>query len=104
VSDADISLFGAIVSRSRDLLNIKYPDVEFHVLLWGYSDNDAFVSLHDDLMEKGITVHSVSDILPEYETNSGLYQLDADDTHPNALAHEIIALYVADKVIAVPEE
>ena len=104
VSDADISLFVAIVSRSRDLLKVKYPAVEFHVLLWGYSENENFVSLHDALMEKGITVHSVSDILPEYETNPGLYQIDADDTHPNALAHEIIALYVADKIIAVPEE
>jgi hypothetical protein len=100
ITDSDVRLYGAIVGRSRDLLLSRFPDAEFHVLLWGYREDETFRSVRKALIKRGLIVHAVSDILPDFEEHPERYQLDRLDTHPNALAHDSIARYVADEILA----
>jgi hypothetical protein len=102
-SAADLKLYLAVVRRFRDLLQVKYPDAEFHVLLWvhhGYSS--AVATLKTDLESITPHVHVVDDILPEYATHPERYELHPLDELPNALAYDLLAGFVADSVMGSP--
>lgn len=95
----DISLTIGIVETSKKIFETRYPGSEFHVIFWdeqGERNNEEFLA---GMKRKGIRVHLVSNILPDYYTNISKYQLSEYDGHSNQLANKIIAEYVSSKII-----
>jgi hypothetical protein len=99
-SPAELPLYLAIVRQSRDRLMADYPGAEFHVLLW---DHPEFFKGDTGIVWQGLQrltpyAHRVSSILPDYETARTRYQLHERNRHPNALANERLAVYLADRL------
>jgi hypothetical protein len=100
-----INLFIEIVNKSRQMLKARHPGCRFHVISWDdnqYGDNPEVLQ---KLKERGIRVHLLSDILPDFNLNDrySKYRISIYDPHPNALANEKIAEYVAGKIIGNEE-
>ena len=95
-----VRFYLTIIGEARNLASTKYPDVEFHVLLWDEDGVDSR-SIVEGLEDRGIAVHLMSRILPEYRADgfNPSYQLHQHDGHPNAFANELIAQYVMDEIL-----
>jgi hypothetical protein len=94
-----VQLYAGIVVRAQQLVHERYPQAEFHVLLWGYPGTDSFERVRGALASRDIKVHPVIDILPYYANEPQRYELHPQDTHPNALAHDEIARYMAEEIL-----
>jgi hypothetical protein len=92
----DIELFLGIVDKARRVFEARYPGSEFRVLFWDYSNNDNYSKVIRGLNKRGVRVDLVSQILPDI--NSNAYTI-GEDPHPNRSAYEIIAEYVANKIV-----
>jgi hypothetical protein len=99
ITPDDIRLYVAIVTRARDVAAARFPEAQFHVLLWGWRGEETFDAIRDGLQKANITVHQINDILPRYTDNPASYELSPHDRHPTAQAHELIADYVATHII-----
>jgi len=95
-----IELYLEIINEARRAALAYYPAAEFHVLLWD-EDNADNRAIREGLRERGITVHLMSDILPNYRADdlNEDYRIHVRDPHPNALANELIAQYLIGKVL-----
>ena len=99
LNEKDLRLFIEIISQSQKLLKEQYPIIEFHVIYWDDKTtkfNNFFI---DALKNKGIHIHLISQILPDYLSNKSQYLLSKYDNHPNYIAYQKIAQYVLDKII-----
>jgi hypothetical protein len=99
----NIDLFAAIVSASRDTIETRYEDCEFHVILWGPSATGSDTIL-ETLNKHGIRVHQVGDILPQRSKRRMEYRVSENDNHPSAVADDLIAEYVVNTIIGTKEE
>jgi hypothetical protein len=95
-----IDLYVGIIDEARRVARTGFPSAEFHVLWWD-EDNLDNRTTREGLRDKGITVHLMSDILPNYEPDdlNQIYRIHERDPHPNALANELIAQYVVSQVL-----
>ena len=99
INKNDLNLFIEIIGQSQKLLKEQYPDMEFHVIYWN-NKTDKFNNLFiEDLKNKGIHVHLISQILPDYSTSKSRYLLCKYDSHPNYIAYQYIAQYVVNRII-----
>ncbi|HUN54982.1 MAG TPA: hypothetical protein VMU29_07500 [Smithella sp.] len=99
INKKDLKLFIEIIGQSQKLLKEQYPKMEFHVIYWD-DKTDRFNNFFiDALKNKGIPVHLVSQILPDYPGNPSRYLLSQYDKHPNVIAYQDIAQYVVDKIV-----
>ena len=55
--------------------------------------------MYEELAKKGVRVHHIKEVLPDYDEQSQRYIISEHDPHPNALANEAVAKYVVDKII-----
>jgi hypothetical protein len=99
----DINLYLSIIDEARRVARAKFPAAEFHVLLWD-EDNLDNRTISDGLRRRGIDVHLMSGILPNYEPDdlNVTYRIHERDPHPNALANELIARYVVGEILPQP--
>jgi hypothetical protein len=99
-SKEDIELYLRIIEEARRMARKEFPSVEFHVLWWDENNLDNR-RIREGLRQRGITVHLMSDILPNYRTDAlnMQYRLHRYDAHPNALANALIADYLVDEVL-----
>jgi hypothetical protein len=98
---SDMYLYLEVVDAARrDFLN-RYPGATFHVIIWDFdSDEPQYMALEEGLRKRGMELHRVSRILPDFDEYSPKYRIDPKyDVHPNPLAYEIIAKYVAKKIL-----
>jgi len=101
--DTDLSIFLAVVVRSKELLTDQYPGLQFQIILWPYWDEaeiPLYEKVRDGLAKTGIPLHLVEDILPDYKTNPKKYWLSPGDRHPNALANRLVADYVLKNTLS----
>jgi hypothetical protein len=99
ITDHDIQLFLEIVDDSRSKLVKKFPEVEFHVILWDKSPDDlTYLKVRDGFNQKSIQFHLVSDMLPGYSEDKTKYEI-IYDRHPNTIAYQLIAEYVVKNII-----
>ncbi|NPU84366.1 MAG: hypothetical protein HPY65_07740 [Syntrophaceae bacterium] len=89
----DIDLTVKIVARSRDLVKQKWPDARFVVLYWPV-DSETSTRLEEGFRRAGMTVHRVTEAIPDWRLLHVKYSIPHDG-HPNALAHNMIAEYLA---------
>jgi hypothetical protein len=102
ITDYDIQLFLEIVNASRRKLVEKFPEVEFHVILWDKKPDDkTYLKIKNGFESLSIKYHLVSDMLPDYFENIEKYQISTYDRHPNPLAHQLIAEYVVNNIIGM---
>jgi hypothetical protein len=96
----DIALYIAIVARARDLARSRFPCAMFHVLFWD-SEAKQSEAILDDLGALGLNLYLISAILPEYDgsADDSVYMTHPRDRHPSALAHELIADFVVQKIL-----
>ena len=94
---SEFELFHGIVAASRDYVERRWPGAEFHVLLWNkpWKDDSEY---WEGLERRGIRVHPISEILPNYPEDRKLYGIP-NDGHPNLLANEHIARYVVREIL-----
>jgi hypothetical protein len=99
----DIDLLVRIIDESRNTVRSDFPSAKFHVLWWD-EDNLDNQTIRDGFKERGITVHLMSDILPNYRPDdvNRQYRLHERDMHPNATAVELIAQYVVREILGEP--
>lgn len=87
----------AILNKSRQLLKEKYNTDRFIILIWnGFEDDDKII---EKLKANHFEYYLMSDILPDYGYYSTKYHIE-HDWHPNKIANEIIAKFLAQKVSA----
>jgi len=99
IFSGNLELLVAIVDRSRRLIERRWPEAEFHVILWNERFEIRNLRLGRALSGEGFRVHRISDILPGYLADRDRYRLGMGDRHPNALAHAMIADYIVGEVL-----
>jgi len=90
----NINLFIEMVSASRRIMETRYPESEFHVIIWNNKESE----LSKKLEQKGMRVHYIRNILIDYPEKRSKYMFKHDG-HPNSLANKMIAEYVVNKII-----
>jgi hypothetical protein len=99
INKDDIRLMIAIIDASKTILENSYPSCEFHVVFWNTQTDWMGEKILSGLKRKGIKVHLIIDILPDYYKEKSKYVLHEFDTHPNQLANKIIAEYISSKIL-----
>jgi hypothetical protein len=100
VDAQDVALFGGIVGEARQLIETTYPGAQFHVLLWDYDDDQQVVEqVQQELAHRGVQVSAISGILPDFPAARARYEISQYDRHPNAMAHSLIADFVAHRLV-----
>lgn len=94
------ALLAAIVDASRERVETRWPGSEFHVILWNERIQWKSQMLEKALVARNLSIHRVSEIIPDYFDDKNKYRIHEDDHHPNALAHERIADYIVREVLA----
>lgn len=108
----DLDLYFTILSQARDFLSQKY-NTELIVILWDNDMHAEFLDKYDEaiktfLSNNHIHFYTLSEIIPDYpkdleRVKNGdfehfAYRISRWDTHPNALANELIAKFLAHKI------
>ncbi len=77
INDQDIDLFLRIVDLSRKIVESRYQGAEFHIIFWDFSSGEEplEVTLIAGLRARGITVHPISTILPDYQDHEARFEL-----------------------------
>ena len=87
---SEIPLYLAIMNRARGLL--EDHGVRFIVVFWDKGQLAQIIV--KKLRENGFEVVRVSEVIPDFESNPGKYQLSPFDDHPSATANQLIADYL----------
>jgi len=97
----NVDLFLGVVDAAKSTFENRYAGASFHVIFWDTQDCPAerCREILEGLSKRNIRVHLISNILPDYKENELKYTIGYGDRHPSALAHELIARYVVDRVL-----
>lgn len=98
----DLDLFTAVVGVARDEVEHRYPGCRFQMVFWDDPIDDLTSSIIDRMEVMGITLHRVSEILPDWKNKPEKYWLHPRDPHPNAWANALIARYLR-QIVVTPE-
>jgi len=99
VTHRDIELLVAVTDASRNWIERRYPGSQFHMLFWDERQDLNSAEIVAQLRKKEITLHLVSEILPDFHDDELKYVISIHDRHPNQSAHMRIAEYVSNKII-----
>jgi hypothetical protein len=99
--ETEAETFAAIVDAARRRFETEFEGAELRVLFWGEPSPQSR-DLVERLERRGLVVYSVADILPGFAANPRRYNLPGD-VHPNAEAYDLVARFLAERVIADPE-
>jgi hypothetical protein len=101
VTEDDIHLYLAMVRRSRDLLSVQYPDIQFRVILrpdHSGAERSTYEKMREGFLEMGFPLDLAEDILPGYKANEAPFILSPADPHPNAQANRLMARYILNQI------
>jgi hypothetical protein len=93
----DISRYAAIVARSRDIFEKRYPGARFHVYFWAQrheKDNDDIL---EALAKSQLEVTLVPEVLPNYQNKLASYLYE--DGHPTPWGHQQFANYLSHRAL-----
>jgi hypothetical protein len=107
MSDAeDLRLFTAVVRQSRDTVAQKYPEAQFHVLMWPVPGGLAveFIErrIRQALERDGVVVHTLRQHMPAIDQDPARYYIPYD-LHPSAEAHSFAARYVVESILTTKQ-
>lgn len=89
------NLFIAILKKSKKIFKEKYRTNRFIIIYWDWNPSDA--EFGEKIKKNSMDTYFISDILPEYWNNQTIYHIKYDN-HPNKLANEKIADFLAKKL------
>ncbi len=96
---SDVERYLAILKKSQQTIETRYPGAAFHVILWDWQDGSWITrAIQEDLTTRSVQLHRISEILPDFHTAAEKYRISRDG-HPNALAHREIAQYILREII-----
>jgi hypothetical protein len=104
LQQTEIETFAAILEKSKHLLELKYPGIEFHVLFWNIREGDYSETFSNEILKtlirRGLKTHQIASLIkPEdYSDTARGYKIP-HDVHPTALSYRIIADYVVKEII-----
>jgi hypothetical protein len=106
-TEKEIDLYFAIVREAYGKLRRRWPNAELHVISWDihghYANGQA--RFHRGVASVGATIHLIDDILPGYTKNPLKYGLHEFDLHPNAMALNMVASYLVDRLgLSAPDK
>jgi len=100
INEKDINLFLGIVARSRNIIETRYPECEFNVIIWDSNSPKQSETVWEGLSAIGIRVHRVSNIIPDLYQNQTMYRIAPPyEPHPNLRTYELLADYVVSEII-----
>ena len=101
-TEGDVELYFAIVKEAFSRFEHQWPKAELHVIVWDLRDSYANgqARFHSGFETMRTQIHFIDDILPGYTKNPVRYQLHRFDRHPNPMAHEMVASYLAERVLS----
>jgi hypothetical protein len=101
-TEADITLYFAIVREAFRLFEYHWPNAELHVISWDIHNFFAHgrERFHQGLQTVHAQVHFIDEILPGYEQDPTKYGIHPRDLHPNARAHHLVASYLSEQVLS----
>lgn len=107
-----INLYFAIVKKMQDELLAQYG-VPLHIVLWDYDMHAQFLDKYDEVLKANfrkikVPFYSLSEMIEDYpkdlervkngDFDNLKYRVSRWDTHPNALANQKIAEFLAQKI------
>lgn len=102
-----LKLAKAVIVEAMSKLKESYPGIRTHFISYRVASWDDFELSSDDLLRfedqlrlAGITPLPLEAIIPQYRSASRNYILDPLDTHPNPLAHRLIAEFILREIKA----
>jgi hypothetical protein len=102
---SDVTLFVAMVKKSQTILKKKYPESEFHVIFYNRTLVPLDSIMITALQKSGITVHKITDIVPDYYTALPKYCVSfPTEQHPNGILNKKIADYIVNKIVPMPKD
>ena len=108
----EINLYFNIVKELDKTLKEKFG-TPLHIVLWDYNIHDQFLDKYDKTLKEnfakmGVKFWSLSEMIEDYtqdfervkrgDYDNFKYRVSRWDTHPNALANEKIAEFLAEKI------
>lgn len=108
----EIGLYFVIVKRIQDELKAQYG-VPLYIVLWDYDMHAQFLDKYDTTLkanfrQMGVPFYALSEMIEDYpqdlervkrgDYDNFKYRVSRWDTHPNALANEKIAEFLATKI------
>jgi len=100
----ETSKYFAMIEKSKFLLSSKFSESEFTLLFWDKNNLSSEVDkmnsdlINQHLIDSNLNFYFVSDIIPNYQTNSGLYTVSPFDKHPNKYINKNIAEFISIKL------
>jgi hypothetical protein len=98
-NEADLALLIGVVQEAERFTRARYPDSEFHVILWDVGEDPRERRIATALAKAKIPVHLLSSAIPDFAADWKQYVLSPYDLHPNPLLHERLAEYVVRRVL-----
>lgn len=100
----DLELYLAVLERTKFLVDSRYPDARFHVLIWPdeQEQRPKIALMASRLAAVGFVVHNGIDAVPEISANPERFRLSPHDQHPNPQGHRLAAQYVASAILGLP--
>jgi hypothetical protein len=101
----DVDKYVKIVDKARRILESSYPGIEFHVIFWDEAGTEPSEYIIRNFVDKGITVHLISDIFPYYDYSTMKYSLGQEymvndvTWHINGRGYGRIAEYIASRIV-----
>ena len=108
----EINLYFAIVKKMQEELKAQYG-VPLYIVLWDYDMHAQFLDKYDAALKTNfkqmkVPFYTLSEMIADYpqdlervkrgDFDNFKYRVSRWDTHPNALANEKIAEFLADKI------
>lgn len=83
--NSNMDRYLAIIEKARTIFETRYPGSELYIILWDDPkfSNISVSLIHKSLLERGIKVFLVSDMLPDFRNNPEPYRLNPNDRHPS---------------------
>lgn len=92
----DVDLLHRIVARSRQLLNERYPGLEFHIVHWDVGEPNLYGDGWDG---EATTIHPISTMIDFDQPDWVERYLLPHDVHPTAETQALIADYVVREIL-----
>ena len=100
VGQQDVALFIGIIEEAKTFVERTYPGAQFHIVFWDFEEDLPVVDqVQQQLRNHNVAVHPVSTILPNFPADERRYEISPYDRHPNAMAHEMIADFIAHRLV-----
>jgi hypothetical protein len=97
----EVRVMFAIVEESASIVGRRFPEAEFHVLVWETNSRLPYSEEYIAMLEgAGIRIHQVGEVIADYKRpRDSRYHLHLHDGHPSVAAHEKIADYVVRDIL-----